>query len=192
MLQHRPRATRNFGRSDLRTSELDAALTYWEGLCALHHRLPCRQEVDPVKMRAFLPYVILVDVVRDGRGRVADFHFRLSGTEVAARYGRDLRGLMLTEVDLGDHQAEIMAAYLQTVAWGAPQYYVDSYIRRDGRPMHYERLLMPLSTDGFSVDVLMGVQKSLLFSDAGAQATQSTRCITSRDTAVQAQRAPLA
>jgi hypothetical protein len=181
MLQHRPRATRNFRRTDLRTSELDAALTYWEGLCALHHRLPCRQEVDPVKMRAFLPYVILVDVLRDGRGRVADFHFRLSGTEVAARYGCDLRGLMLTEVDLGDCEGEIMAAYLQTVAWGAPQYFVDAYVRADGRPMHYERLLMPLSSDGFAVDVLLGVQKSLLFSDAGAQATQSTRCITSRE-----------
>ena len=70
---------------------------------------------------------------------------------------------MLTEIDLHNHRGEILAAYLQTVAWAAPQYFVDAYTRSDGRPMHYERLLMPLSSNGSEVDVLFGVQKTLLF-----------------------------
>lgn len=162
MLQSLAPTTRNFERGDLRTRDLGRALDYWERLSAGCRRLPARGELDPVEMHAFLPHVLLVDVIRDTARRVADFRFRLTGAEVAARHGRDLSGISLMDVGLDGRGDAVLAAFLQTVAWGAPQYFVDAATCGQGRPTHCERLLMPLSADGAEVDVVFGVEKALI------------------------------
>ncbi len=160
MLNPIPRSQRNFRAADLRTPALARALAYWDALLAEHDRLPVYGDLDPLHMRPFLPYVLLVDVIRGADRRVADFRFRLAGTAVVARYRIELRGRHLSELDLDGKGDEIAAAYLQTVVWAAPQYSIDAFTRHDGHFMHYERLLMPLATSGGQVDCLFGVQTS--------------------------------
>jgi hypothetical protein len=70
---------------------------YWD-----HQRgardMPERRDIDPVEMgSAVLPHVVLVEFVGD---RV---RYRLAGTELVRRFGRDFTGLYMDEVIAGSY-----------------------------------------------------------------------------------------
>jgi hypothetical protein len=115
-------------------------------------RAPTRAAIDPSEIVALLPYVGLVDVLRDP----LRFRFRLVGTAIAAGYGRDITGCYLDEVDLDRHEQEIIAEYAQVVETWEPTCAQWEYTRHDGRYVSYERLVLPLSGDGTTVDMLFG------------------------------------
>ena len=113
---------------------------------------PSRDDIDPSEIKALLPYVGLAEVQRDP----LRFRYRLVGTEVIAGYGRELTGSYLDEVDLDAHQHQILDEYRRVVEKCEPICTSWEYTRDDGRHICYERLALPLSSDGKTVDMLFG------------------------------------
>lgn len=131
--------------------QLRDLLAYW--LAKKGARLaPRRADIDPAEIRPLLPFVGLVDVQRNP----LRFRYRLTGTAITAGYGRDLTGCYLDEVDLNRHEREIIAEYARVAERGEPVCARWDYTRNDGRHLRYERLALPLSSDGATVDMLFG------------------------------------
>jgi hypothetical protein len=78
--------------ADLAT-ELREILDYWNRRCGMRD-MPSRHDIDPLELRNHLPYLSLVDVLDGGR----DFRFRLIGTGITARFGRDSTGKTVREI----------------------------------------------------------------------------------------------
>jgi hypothetical protein len=115
-------------------------------------RAPARAHIDPAEIVHLLPFVGLVDVTRDP----LRFRFRLVGTAVVAGYGQDITGRFLDEIDLNLHERDIIAEYVQVAESWQPVCARWAYVRSDGRHVAYERLALPLSSDGKTVDMLFG------------------------------------
>ncbi|MDJ0949777.1 MAG: PAS domain-containing protein [Alphaproteobacteria bacterium] len=124
---------------------------YWS-LMRNGRAMPARDDIDPVAISGLLPDVFLVDVERNPMR----FRFRLVGTEIVARYGEEITGRALDELDLGGKTADIARKYRGIVERQAPSYGVQEIRKRDGRWLRYERLLLPLSRNGIDVDMALG------------------------------------
>lgn len=149
----------NFEPDRLRSRALREAFAYWRAKCG-DRAMPSRDDLDPSEMLGWLSHTLLVDVVYEN-DRPQDFRFRLVGTDVVERYGKEFTGRTLSALDLDGKSPEILDEYRRTVDRSRPQYFIDEFVQHSGRPMHYERLLMPLSDDGQNINMLFGVQKSL-------------------------------
>jgi len=87
---------------------------------------------------------------RDGEAR---FMIRSHGPIIGQVYGSaDCRGRYLDELIAQSHRAQALAPYQQAVHGGKPVYTIHELADRNGRLVHYERLLLPFARDGRSVD----------------------------------------
>jgi hypothetical protein len=111
-----------------------------------------RAEIDPGEIKSLLPHVGLVDIER----APLRFRYRLAGTEIIKGYGLEVTGRYLDQMDLNGHERDITAEYVRAAESGEPSCSTFDYVRRDGRHIRYERLVLPLSSDGNSVDMLFG------------------------------------
>lgn len=87
-----PALTWDPAAGDMVAEPLRALLDYWSTLCRAE-ALPRAELIDPLAMRRALGYVMLVDVVENGR----DFRYRLFGSAIAAVSGFDMTGRLLSE-----------------------------------------------------------------------------------------------
>jgi hypothetical protein len=116
-------------------------------------KLPGRQHVDPLAIRALLSFTNLVDVERkDGNIR---FRFRLIGTLQSTAAGREISGRYLEDAVLPEYFERIrgnMMAVLETR---------EAVYDRFGMPhpnrdfIDTERVYFPLARDGENVDMLL-------------------------------------
>lgn len=141
---------------DIIDTDLRELFLYWSGK---HNggRLPSRADLDPVHIPRLLPHVMLWDVLADP----LDFRVRLAGTEICRRFGEELTGRLLREIDMDGKTELIHSQYSQAARTGRPRLDSQEYERHDGRYMHYVRLILPLSTDGTRVDMLLVGQRAL-------------------------------
>jgi hypothetical protein len=135
----------------LRHEPLKKLLAYWLEKKG-DRRAPSRADIDPLDIVPLLPHVVMIDVERDPQR----FRYRLVGTEIVRQLGRDLTGRYLDELEHNPRVAAIAAEYARVAAWGAPVCATWEYTREDGRHIRYERLALPLSSDGETVDMLFG------------------------------------
>lgn len=112
---------------------------------------PARKDIDPAEMKPFLRHVFLLDVL----GVAPRFKFRLAGTEIVSRFGEELTGRFLDEVDLDDVGPQIVHEYERAVREARPVYSRWNYTKHSGRYLNYERLILPLSSDGRAIDMLL-------------------------------------
>lgn len=115
-------------------------------------RMPARPDIDPVEVPRLLSNLMLVSV----SGDPPRFAFRLVGTEIVARYGAELTGRDLDDLDLGTELGSVRSQYEETVREAAPTYCRHAIETKSGKYLRYERLLLPLSRDGAHVDMLLG------------------------------------
>jgi hypothetical protein len=134
-----------------RHDELKQIYVYWLSKKG-RRRAPSRADIDPAEIASLMPYVGLVDVER----APLRFRYRLLGTEVVRGLGIELTGRFLDEVPLDDHQRAIAREYTRVAERAEPVCTIWEYTRADGRHVHYERLGLPLMTDGRTVDMLFG------------------------------------
>jgi hypothetical protein len=116
-------------------------------------KLPGRQHIDPLAIRALLSFTNLVDVERkDGNIR---FRFRLIGTLQSTAAGREISGKYLEDAVLPEYLERIrgnMMAVLETR---------EAVYDRFGMPhpdrdfIDTERVYFPLARDGENVDMLL-------------------------------------
>jgi hypothetical protein len=84
----------------LRDSRLRKLVAQWERM-RRHRVLPTRRDVDPAEFADILPYVFMVDVLRDP----LDFRFRLAGTNFREVAGLEVTGKRIAEVFPDDSAA---------------------------------------------------------------------------------------
>jgi hypothetical protein len=113
---------------------------------------PSRTEIDPIEMPRLLPNVILVDVLRDP----LRFQIRLMGTECEAGYGADATGQSLDTLDFGNRAGDILEDHRNAALSREPLCKSYDFTKWDGHDVRFELLLLPLSSDGSNVDMLLG------------------------------------
>lgn len=117
------------------------------------NRLPGRQHVDPLDLPKLLPWIHLVDVAwQSGTFR---FRHRLVGTEITQRFGRDVTGLWFEDAYVGDYLAETIARFNKIVEQKAPYVWHLSHPVAERDFLEYDRLALPLASDGETVDMLI-------------------------------------
>ncbi|HVZ54236.1 MAG TPA: PAS domain-containing protein [Pseudolabrys sp.] len=95
-----------------------------------------------------------LDVVGTGSG--LGFQIRAHGALIAQVYGSaDCRGKQLENVIPASRHQEGLAPYFHTVAAVSPVYTVHDVSDREGRVVHYERLLLPFARNGKTVDRIL-------------------------------------
>lgn len=130
------------------------AYVYWHSKIKAG-RLPGRDAIDPLELPSVLPWLNLVDVLRDGDQY--RFRHRLIGTGIVSRYGRDATGGWFDEVYdpkfLEQHQRD----HIAIVESGRPSVGPVPMPVKEKNFIVYQRLALPLATDGTTIDMIMVV-----------------------------------
>jgi len=111
---------------------------------------PARADIDPLDMRRFLGRVMMFDVLHDPRR----FRFRLVATDWVERFGLDPTGRFVDEYPRDGSPDFLNDVLGKTVDWGEPTTITRSAVL-NGQIYEYEGLLLPLATDGATVDIIM-------------------------------------
>ncbi|HTH99143.1 MAG TPA: hypothetical protein VL574_17120 [Stellaceae bacterium] len=130
---------------------------YWR---SLHLRvesgtgpLPGRQHLDPIEIPHLLPWLKLIDVVREP----LRLRYRLIGTAGSAVYG-DHTGRWLDEIFPHLPGSAVWDDYLGLVNHARPSYYRGKPRLGNSPDIEaVERLTVPLARDGRQVDMLLSV-----------------------------------
>jgi len=125
---------------------LGPAYAYWRGKCQ-DGRLPRRRDIDPTEIPRLLPYLLITELVEDGRR----LRYRLAGTAVVAAYGGELTGKYCDEVCLPERRASIVANYRLVCEHRQPLLLRHHYLSSRKVPLVCHRLVMPLAEDGVAV-----------------------------------------
>jgi hypothetical protein len=126
---------------------------YWCSKC-IGGALPRRESIDPAEITAHLPWMFMADVVDGG----ADYRYRLIGTSIASANYRDVTGRSFRE--LYSDPVKLDAARIGfDLARGtaAPAYTKGrAFWRPDWTYDHFEAAFLPLSSDGKTVNIILG------------------------------------
>jgi len=113
-------------------------------------RMPSRADIDPVEMRFILGFVMLIDVSQPG----PEFRIRLQGSELSWWIGQELTGMNLADVPSHDLEALARRQFEGVVATAEPLGWIGNDAI-DGIRRNYQALILPLSSDGKFVDLLI-------------------------------------
>ena len=126
------------------------ALTYWESKLD-GRQMPARRDFDPVfEIPHLLPWVILVDVLRDP----LDFRYRLIGTGIAAQAHRDHTGCRFSELTRVGPGSVVWKDRLAVIDTRMPKMTAPAYIGRDKLIQSVSGVHLPLSDDGEMVNMI--------------------------------------
>ncbi len=130
--------------------------------------MPARADFDVLELREWLGHLHLIEVVDGGR----DFHHRVYGTDLAIAFGMDLTGKGMSALPDGVRE-QVRQHYAQVCASGEPMVIDDDPAVRSAVE-RVEKLILPLSSDGATVDRLL-VGAFALKGMAGPRAETSPR-----------------
>jgi hypothetical protein len=125
-----------------------SALTHWRAARVSPDEVPCRNAIDPpLALPAVLPVMIMFEVGRPSGPEAPErsYRYRLIGTELVNRAGRDLTGQMLDEVFGADAIKSDLEIYRGIEDRRCP-YFGSRVSMIPNRQIFetYRRLLMPL------------------------------------------------
>jgi hypothetical protein len=140
------------GSEEVSHPTLVALHRYWDGKRG-GRLMPARRDLDPSEIVKLLPHIYMLDVERDP----LRFRYRLIGTAICTFLGRDYTGRIVDAATYGEGESlnrllELFTAVVETrgpVAYKGNIWYVSG---REWRQV--EALLMPLSRDGATVDII--------------------------------------
>ena len=123
---------------------------YWDAK-RTGRRMPSRADIDPTEMpAALLPYVTIIDQV-DGR-----FRYRLVGTGVVNALGRDFTdGWVGSYATSPEYAAAVLGVYARVFAAACPLFTTGEHRTDIGVIQSNSRLLLPLSNDGVTVNMVI-------------------------------------
>jgi hypothetical protein len=125
-------------------------LAYWQSKLN-GRKAPRREDILPEELGGFLPWVVLLEVV----GTPPRFRVRLAGTGVVREYGMEMTGQFLDEIDLGGARDRSLDDHRRAARECCPVVGSFDFKKQDGRWMTYERITLPLSADGDTVNMLL-------------------------------------
>ena len=135
-----------------RDADLRALYEYWDGLRG-DHAMPSRKDIDPTAIPKLLPYIIMYTVLARGGGYIV----RLVGEEVVRFVGRDLTGQPAGSI-MGPPASELIVKILDAVATErVPKFRAGkAHWQPDKSYRDFEACFLPLSSDGETVDIILG------------------------------------
>jgi hypothetical protein len=127
---------------------------YWLGLHPAPGVLPDRRAIDPIAIRAVLPNLFLLDASPPP----LRLRYRLVGTKLVQAGGRELTGRLMEDAHpnllLAEPYADYPACAREArIGWRRGPTVFDW----DRQHVQIERILLPLATDGRTVDVILGL-----------------------------------
>lgn len=137
-----------------RCPDLCPALDYWKSRKG-DRVAPARADIDPVDIPRLLPRVMLVDV-ETTEGGDPDFRYRLSGTGIRSVHGYDATGLRPHDLKPAIYGELIHAHYRAAAEGREPLAHVIVMVTNK-KQRSYARLILPLSEDGQTINMLMTV-----------------------------------
>ena len=133
------------------SQEMNEIHDYWLAKRG-QRRMPSRQDIEPTEIPRLLRNVMLIDVLHDP----ARFRYRLIGTNVVDATGENRTGKCFDSVDFFAANPIVREQYDAVVATGEPVHSLEPFYRLDTRREYeVERLLLPLSSDGVTVDMIL-------------------------------------
>ena len=139
---------------DFQSARLGALFDHYRQF-ARDGKLPRRSDMDPSQMIAALPFAYLVVVERLANNESA-FRLTLFGTELVHLFKMELTGRQVCQLDMGDWGTEWRGTLRYAMRTRQPVLAAHGLEVVDRVPITIEHLALPLSTDGFSVDRLIG------------------------------------
>ncbi len=134
-------------------ARLHSVLNYWSAKRGTRP-MPSRRDIDPLELGpAILPHLMLVDVEPGPR-----FRYRLFGTAVGERFGMDATGQYIDVVMVGEYKDFLLRLYADLLAMKKPVYSTSIYGTQLDAKMWTQRLMLPLSSDGEAVDMVLACQ----------------------------------
>lgn len=116
-----------------------AILSYWRSV-APETGAPERSAIDPRALKAHLPDLFILE-----RMDRAVFAFRLAGTRLCARYGRELRDHDFVRLWQTRQHGQILGALNQTLQNAEPVLIKGAAATLDGKSVPFDIVLMPLN-----------------------------------------------
>ncbi len=137
---------------DTPVSTVADGFAYWQRLRGTR-RMPSRTDIDPLDIPQLLPYVMLIDVLHEP----LDFRFRLLGSGHDAIVACNYKGLRFSELTHLARGNPVWDEYERVAREGAPLRSFVPYVGSDNYVRRIEHCLMPLSSDGATVDMIFVV-----------------------------------
>ena len=107
---------------------------------------------DAVRRGRISTHLFLVDV----RGEPPVFRYRLVGTEIVRRYGRDDTSETLDAISDATMRETVRSQYLAAIEKCGPICHHNRFVFADYRILEYRRLLLALSPDAENINILLG------------------------------------
>jgi hypothetical protein len=111
---------------------------------------PARADIDPLDFPYALGDITLVNVHHDP----LNFSFRLDGSRHVERFGFDLTGRSLDDFPYPEMRQAIFDSYKDVIDHREPRRYFRE-LESAGRWFRYETLLLPLSNDGTTINMIV-------------------------------------
>lgn len=116
--------------------------------------LPGRKDIDPLEMKDWLGNLMLIEFPGD----ITTYRIRLDGTNLEHYYGSRRTGGGIETLTSDEERDLIMQQYRPVIEEKRPCYIESDFINSDGVFSRQAKLILPLSTDGDRVDmVLVGI-----------------------------------
>ena len=129
---------------------LQQLLAYWQDKRTGGPAAPMR-EIDPAEMRFILGYLMILEALEDG----ADFRYRLYGSLIAERFGRDVTGQTIRTFGDGEYIVNFFLATYQAVLERATPMLTTHFPRPGSQTASWTRLILPLSDESGAVARLL-------------------------------------
>jgi hypothetical protein len=113
--------------------------------------MPSRADIEPLELREHLGWILITEVV----GETGRFRYRLVGSEIAKRIGRDSTNRHLDELYLASDYAKIVSSFQQVVASRRPMRMVGELWLSERKSLSFEVLDLPLSQNGVDVNMIL-------------------------------------
>lgn len=132
---------------------------YWKAKCGTR-AMPSRADIDPLEMRPWLPGVALIEVNRmPAEASGYELRYRLIGTRPTELRGREVTGLTVRQGYFGASLEAALENYRLVVEEKRLVYDWDHTPSQSGFAREGETLLLPLSSDGDTVDMVVVYQE---------------------------------
>lgn len=112
--------------------------------------MPRRKDIEPMEIPPLLPHILLVEADEQKR-----FRYRLVGTAIVETYGEELTGRFVDELFTPPRRAVALRHYNIAFETTRPFAVRNRYTNVRGTELLATRVILPLSEDGASVNMLL-------------------------------------
>lgn len=125
---------------EMRQAAARTILSYWQAIQPDEGGAPAQATVEPRALKSQLPDLFLIE-----RLDRAVFAFRMAGTRMCARYGRELRDHDFVRLWPAAQQGEILTQLNHCLQTAQPVVLTGVAATLDGKPVSFEIVLTPLT-----------------------------------------------